>query len=140
MTQLSTFSSFLAPNDYAKQLFPKDTPVESIERVEVKCLDDIYDELCTLVGIETVIPYLKMDTQGYDLEVLKGGQRVIIQGIEAFQSEISLIPLYSDMPDHIEALTYFKELGFSLTGMYQVTRDRSNQLLVEMECVMRKLP
>ncbi len=137
VTQLSTFSSFLTPNKYAKQLFAKDTPIESIERVEVKCLDDVYDNLCTLTEIDTVIPYLKMDTQGYDLEVLKGAQ-IVIQHIEAFQSEISLIPLYADMPDHIDALKYFKELGFSLTGMYQVTRDRSNQLLVEMECVMRK--
>ncbi|RUM42185.1 MAG: FkbM family methyltransferase [Desulfocapsa sp.] len=137
VTQLSTFSSFLTPNEYAGQLFTADTPIESIEKVEVKRLDAVYDDLCSVINEDVVVPYLKMDTQGYDLEVLKGCQN-IIEEIEAFQSEISLIPLYENMPDHIEALKYFQKLGFSLTGMYQVTRDRSNQLLVEMECVMRK--
>ncbi len=139
VTQLSTFSSFLNPNKYAGQLFKKDTPIDSIEPVEVKRLDSVYDALCEKIKEKTVVPYLKMDTQGYDLEVLKGAGNTI-NNFEAFQSEISLIPLYDGMPDYIEALKYFKELGFSMTGMYTVTRDRSNQLLVETECVMRRLP
>jgi len=137
VTNLSTFSSFLSPNRYANHLFPEKTPIESIEQVEVKCLDEIYDYICSITPLDTIVPYLKMDTQGYDLEVLEGA-KAVMHNIEAFQSEISLIPLYDNMPDHLESLTYFKKLGFSLTGMYQVTRDRSNQLLVEMECVMRK--
>jgi len=139
VTQLSTFSSFLCPNKYAGQLFTKDTPIDSIEPVEVKSLDTVYDNLCANIKEETIVPYLKMDTQGYDLEVLQGARNVI-KYFEAFQSEISLIPLYDGMPDYIEALNYFKEIGFSMTGMYTVTRDRSNQLLVETECVMRRLP
>lgn len=139
VTQLSTFSSFLTPNKYAGQLFTKDTPIESIEQVAVKRLDDVYEDVCAPIKENSIVPYLKMDTQGYDLEVLKGGEKVI-ETIEAFQSEISLIPLYDGMPDYLESLGYFKKLGFSMTGMYQVTRDRSNQLLVETECVVRRLP
>lgn len=139
VTTISTFSSFHTPNKYAGELFAQKTPIEGVEQVAVKRLDDVFEEVCAFVKEETVVPYLKMDTQGFDLEVLKGAQESI-EKIDAFQSEISLIPLYDGMPDYLEALATFRELGFSMTGLYTVTRDHSNQFLVELECVMRRLP
>ncbi len=50
------------------------------------------------LGIDTVIDvgaaiYLKIDTQGYESEVLKGAERALAQ-IDTVELEMSLVPLY----------------------------------------------
>ena len=72
------------------------------ESVVVKRLDDVLPPLAEKFGISRV--FLKMDTQGYDLEVFKGafGCLGMIQGI---QSELSVKPLYKNMPHRTQALS-----------------------------------
>lgn len=139
VAQKSTFSSFLTPNQYAEELFAKKAPVKDVERVQVRRLDDVYEELTGSFEESELRPFLKMDTQGYDLEVLAGAQQCLTK-INAFQSELSILPLYEGMPDYIQSLQRFRELGYGLSGLYQVTRDHSTGFLVEVECVMQKLP
>ena len=41
--------------------------------------------------------YLKIDTQGYELEVLKGAHD-LLQRVRAVEVELSLAPIYKDQP------------------------------------------
>ena len=135
------FSSFLHANAYGREKWSKSFAASSRQTVVVKRLDDVFDELVKKgadAGEERNI-FLKLDTQGFDLEVLKGASQCLDR-ITALQSEIALQPLYEQMPDYLEALSTFRRHGFELTGLYPVSRDAQNMLLVEMDCVMRRLP
>ena len=136
VTNASAFASFYKPNEYAKELRAKEVPVKSTETVKIRKLDDVFPEMIAANKQPNI--FLKMDTQGYDLQVLQGAAEVIKQ-IIALQSEISILPLYEGMPDYVEAITRYRDAGFELTGFYPVTRDYETMLLVELDCVMRRI-
>jgi len=77
--------------------------------------------------------YLKLDTQGYDLEVLRGAGRSL-ERIAALQSEISFIPLYAGMPAWRESIERIEALGFAVSGIFAVSREPTLRL-VEADCV-----
>jgi Methyltransferase FkbM domain len=54
--------------------------------------------------------YLKLDTQGFDLEVLRGGAQVI-STLPALQTEVSFHPFYEGMPDYKMAIAAFETYG-----------------------------
>jgi FkbM family methyltransferase len=105
------------------------------EIVQIRRLDGMVaePELRELQGRRV---FLKMDTQGYDLEVFRGaaGCRHIIYGM---QSEISVKPVYHGMPHYLAALQEYEAAGFDLHNLSVVSRN-GNGSLVEMNCFMRR--
>jgi FkbM family methyltransferase len=123
----TVFSSFLP--------LKQDTTVDRIDRVEVKRLDSILREL--LEPLENPRVFLKVDTQGYDVEVIRGAEGCIgvVMGL---QSEVSVTPLYEGMPHYLEALGYYEALGFSLMDLIAVGRAKHGSVL-EYDCLMARL-
>jgi FkbM family methyltransferase len=78
--------------------------------------------------------YLKLDTQGYDLEVLRGGHRVVSQ-VSALQTEVSFVPLYEAMPEYQQAIAAFSECGFAVADMFLVASDAQG-VAFEFDCIM----
>lgn len=134
VTAASDFASFLPPSDFSRQTFGKVVEVNNRERVIVKRLDDVF---AALVGDHPAAIHLKMDTQGYDLEVLKGGERVLPR-IAGLQSELSVLPVYDGMPDYLEALAACRRAGFEVTGLFPVSQDRTTLTVIEFDCVLRR--
>lgn len=104
------------------------------ESVRVKRLDSIFHALFTEFGFSNV--FLKMDTQGYDLQVFSGASGCIDK-IHGIQSELSIQPLYVNMPHYLEALTAYEARGFVLHNLSVVNRV-SNGGLLELNCFMRR--
>ena len=77
---------------------------------------------------------LKMDTQGFDLNVFKGAS-TFIQNIICIQSEISLTPIYSGMPHYLDSLKTYEDAGFVITGLYPISR-KEDMTVIEMDCMM----
>jgi len=126
------FSSFLEPdNSRVKDYDGLNTPCRT-ESVAVKTVDQVLPELRQRLGFRR--PYLKLDTQGFDIEVLEGA-RQSLPGILALQSEASVIGIYKGMPGYMETIRYLGDSGFDITGFYPVSRDRSLRL-IEFDCVM----
>lgn len=125
----SVFSSALRPNAYGAGTFDA-IRVQRQEEVEVATLDGFIDRE---IGRDQRV-FLKMDTQGYDLEVL-GGAAASVDDFCCILSELSLIPIYDGMPDYLEALSLYREKGFSVSGLYPVNwnDDRS---LIEVDCML----
>jgi FkbM family methyltransferase len=126
------FSSFLEPDnsrvrDYAELNVPC-----HVETVAVRTLDVVLPVLQERLGFDR--PYLKLDTQGFDIEVLQGG-RDSLGAVRALQTEASVIGIYKGMPGYVDTIRYLDERGFDITGLYPVSRDRSLRL-VEFDCVM----
>jgi FkbM family methyltransferase len=131
VTKSTVFSSFLTPNAYALEEWAGGAVIDHVERVTVRRLDRVLPEL---IGSEAVPPtFLKMDTQGWDLEVLRGASGVI-GDIIAIQSEVSVLPIYGRMPNLQESLDAFRALGFAIAGLFPVGYD-SNNRVVEFDCV-----
>jgi FkbM family methyltransferase len=128
----SAFNSLLPMNSYGKTQFPKESVVRSTEKVNVVRLDSIMGEI--LQGLEKPRIYLKMDTQGYDLQVLEGAS-TSLPLILGLQSEIALKPIYEGMPDYLTSLAKLNDLGFSVTSLVPVTRDEKLRV-VEFDCLM----
>jgi FkbM family methyltransferase len=100
--------------------------------VAVKRLDSVLGES----GLDTtkLRIFLKTDTQGYDLEVIKGCGSILPK-VHGIQCEVSVIPLYEKMPHYTQALEFLERQGFSLVDLDIVNRDR-NGCVVEYDCVM----
>ncbi|MBS0523463.1 MAG: FkbM family methyltransferase [Proteobacteria bacterium] len=110
---------------------PGDSPCRT-ETVAVRTVDQVVPELRKRLGFRR--PYLKLDTQGFDIEVLEGA-RQSLPGIPALQSEASVIGIYKGMPGYMDTIRYLGDSGFDVTGFYPVSRDRSLRL-IEFDCVM----
>jgi FkbM family methyltransferase len=129
-----TFSSFLQPRADSLARFPENRVVRS-EEVAVHRLDSVLDRC--LEGIRKPRIYLKIDTQGFDLEVLAGASG-IIDRILALQTEISFRPIYDASPSYVSSLDACQSLGFQVVDFIPVTRDSDGLCAVEMDCVMAR--
>jgi FkbM family methyltransferase len=124
--KLTVLSSLLEPN--------VSEPGARRETVVVTRLDQVLPGLQRELGVSRV--FLKMDTQGYDLEVFRGASGCVdrIQGI---QSELSVQPLYKNMPHYLESLQAYELAGFELYNLSVVNRVETGGLF-ELNCFMRR--
>ena len=102
--------------------------------VEVHRLADVFDEVTAHVPDPRVL--VKVDTQGYDLEVVEGAAEVLCR-VAALQLELPVKHVYDGMPRLAVTLDRLDELGFEVTGMFPVTRDRDLLRVIEFDCVLR---
>ena len=131
LMKMSQCSSFLDPSPHLSGHLKEASIVDGVEIVEVRRLDGMLSDLKAEFGFER--PYLKLDTQGFDLEVIAGvGAR--LAEISALQSEMSIQPIYRGMPNYREALQTLEELGFRISGMFPVVV--SDHAIIEFDCVM----
>jgi hypothetical protein len=105
--------------------------VVQVETVQVKRLDDVIGEVTAPAGYRSV--YLKLDTQGYDLEVIKGASATL-KSIAALQTEVSVLPIYERMPDWLTSFHLLKQHGFDIAGLFPVAEDAQLRV-VEFDCV-----
>ncbi len=100
--------------------------------VEVRRLADILIDLRRKFGFSR--PFLKMDTQGFDLEVFAGA-REVLPGITGLQSELSGDPFYAGAPGWIEALGVYQQAGFTLSTLVANNLDWFPRTR-ELDCIM----
>lgn len=125
------FSSFLKPTIDGTPAFKSMNAVSSVELVQIRRLDDVLVELGIVPASRSI--FLKLDTQGFDLEVVAGAEKTLNQ-FKVIQSEVSCIPIYENMPDMHDAIRAFSHRGYSIAGMFPVTRQ-SNLSVVEFDAV-----
>jgi FkbM family methyltransferase len=136
VAEKTVFSSFLTPTSYASETFGSEPTITATETVEMTTLDEIVDEL--IAGVEDPHLYLKVDTQGWDLEVLRGATRTLA-GIETLQMEIAAQRLYAGMPSMRDSLDYLDQAGFDVSAFFPVNLDSSLRA-VEFDCVAVRRP
>ena len=130
VTTATNLSSFFTPNEYAHESFQSQTPVVEVQNVEVHRLDNLQPLIASSIQSPRIL--LKMDTQGFDIQVMKGAFGCL-NDIMAVQSELSVLPLYENMPNYLDALSLYKEYGFEVTGIYPISRDRENLVVMEFD-------
>ncbi|MEL6142383.1 MAG: FkbM family methyltransferase [Bacteroidota bacterium] len=95
------------------------------EKISISTVDEEFSRL----NLSDERIWLKVDTQGFEREVLAGSKNSLSQ-IMVVQTEISLQPLYAEGMELEEALEYFKERGYRLIGLEPgFYNKKSGQLL-----------
>ena len=133
-TGWKTMNSLLPASDYGKDRYSRFAKTDT-EEIRIRRLDEVMDE--ALAGITDPRPYLKMDTQGYDLEVFAGAGKRIDEFV-GMQSEVACLRLYEGSPGMGEAVAAYEAEGFGITGMYPVTREATTGRVIEFDCVMMR--
>ncbi len=127
----NTFSSFLEPNTEESMDFSDGNTVKAKEIVSVKRLDDVIKDWRNVDFRST---YLKVDTQGFDLEVLRGAAN-LLRSLPALQIELSVLPIYKGTPGYLDMLQQLNDWGFHISGLFPISHD-SHLRAVEFDCVM----
>jgi FkbM family methyltransferase len=140
LLELRTFentvlSSFRDPNPEAVSSFDFMSDSNASMKVPVRRLDELLHEVAQPAALSR--PLLKIDTQGWDTEVLLGATD-IISTVQILQTELSFKALYRDQPSYRDALPLMESMGFELAALFPVVRSR-NYGLIEADCVMVRL-
>jgi len=127
----SQLSSFLPLNANCAEHFGQGAAEVGQEQVLIRRLDDALEEVAPSWQGRSI--FLKLDTQGFDLEVFRGlGEQG--RHIRALQSEVSVIPIYEEMLHWTESVTLYEQEGFQLAGMFPVELDALQ--VMEFDCLM----
>lgn len=82
-------------------------------------------------------PFLKLDTQGFDLEVAFGAGEALREFV-GLQSEIAFQTIYDGAPDYLSALKFYQSLGFVISRLVPIHEIHFPDL-VEMDVIMIRL-
>jgi FkbM family methyltransferase len=98
--------------------------------VEVKTLDSFgYD--VEHIGLAS---WLKIDVQGYELEVLKGSLRTL-RNVIGIQIELSTVELYAGQPLFNEIVAFLLSLNFELWDIEKGFTDKETGRLLQFDAV-----
>jgi|TARA_B110000879_G_scaffold191830_1_gene257339 FkbM family methyltransferase len=128
----SQFSSLSTPRHDETKLFTDMNKVKETVTVKSECLENIYNRLSKYLKFKR--PFLKMDTQGFDLDVLKSGQS-ILQNYIGLQSELSIKKIYEESVDFRDAISTYEKYGFSLSAFVPNNAGHFPEL-IEIDCIM----
>lgn len=104
------------------------------QQIEVKTLDSISSGLDFATHKEV---YLKIDTQGFEMNVLNGA-RESLKYINTIQLEMSLKPLYQGQALYDELFKFFWNNGYSLIDIDPGFADSKNGILLQFDATFRK--
>jgi FkbM family methyltransferase len=105
------------------------------EKIEVQRLDSVFGQY---VGGATK-PFLKIDTQGYELEVLEGA-RACLHRFVGIQAELSLRELYGGQTLWLDFARRLEREGFQLANLFPVFSDDSTGELLQFDGVFFRRP
>lgn len=104
-------SSLLAATDTCRRLYPQ-TQAERMTHIQVSTLDQALEDTLDYMAQEIL---LKLDVQGFEDRVLRGGTRVLSQ-CQAVVLEVSLDPLYEGQADFHGLAQLLHTAGFRYAG------------------------
>jgi FkbM family methyltransferase len=110
--------------------YVRETELERVEEVEIRRLDGVIDAVVP-VGRRV---FLKTDTQGYDMQVIRGA-RGCLDRLLAIQIELPVREVYQGAGYYLDCLAELTALGFDPTAFFPVQRDRTLRI-VNIDAVM----
>lgn len=82
-----------------------------------------------MLGRDPQISILKVDTEGNDLAVLRGGEDLLRSGsIEAVHVEVMFIEHFKGAAGFVDICQYLQQFGYRLFSLYDLKRNAQGQL------------
>ena len=128
----SEFSSLSTPKADESTLFSYKNAVQRSVIVKTEKLQTAYSRLQEKYGFER--PFLKLDTQGFDAEIISHAREVMPRFI-GLQSELAVTRLYESSIDFREALNLYESCGFKLSAFVPNNAGHFPRL-IETDCIM----
>lgn len=130
-----TLTSLLPRNEQSLrsmgyEKYVRETELDRTEAVEVRRLDGLIDAVAP-AGRRV---FLKSDTQGYDMQVIRGASGCLDR-LLGIQVELPVREVYQGAGNYLEALAELTAMGFDPTGFFPVQRDRTLRI-VNVDAVM----
>lgn len=127
VSEASDMSSILETSDELLEALPKTTVIDQAI-IPMKTLDTLYDEL----NLDNKNIFIKMDTQGYEMNILQHGQNALKKAI-GLRLEMSLFEIYKGEALMSDIMMFLKEKGFSPYMIWEVyfSRKLNRQLQAE---------
>ncbi len=130
----SVSSSVLPMSETHRKAAPASAYI-GVEQVALHRLDVLADEAVT----RAARPFLKIDTQGYERQVLAGATGVLPR-LVGIQLEISLTPLYAGSPTLPDLLQTMSEWGFQLYALLPEFVDPASGRTLQVDGVFFREP
>src|SRR5262249_54442823 len=105
-----TRSSLYEPDlDAVADLFGTSAPfeVDRVESIDVSTIDAVWAS-----GNLPPPDFLKLDTQGSELDILRGGRNVLDTSVIGIETEVEFLPLYKNQPLFPEVFEFLRSQGF----------------------------
>jgi FkbM family methyltransferase len=118
-------SSLLEVDQHHAESTPESAYVGT-ETVPTARLDELWDDV---VGDADRV-FLKIDVQGFEMQVLRGAEAVLDR-LHGIQVELSLVPLYIGAPSWREVVDWLEERDFELAGIEPAFVERGRLLQVD---------
>ena len=128
----SQFSSLSNPRHDEVNRFQHKNKVENSLTIKTETLTTAYQRLQKAHNFTR--PFLKMDTQGYDAEIVKHSKAIMTEFI-GLQSELAIKKMYEKSMGYQDALAIYEECGFSLSAFVPNNEGHFPQL-IETDCIM----
>lgn len=117
----SQFSSFHAPLHPEHLSLGSDNVIVQTLDVSVRALNDVYDDLARRFGFQR--PFLKLDTQGHELEVLKGAN-LVLPHFSGMQTELPNIAIYENGVNLGTSIDALERMGFNLGTLFPTNPEQ----------------
>jgi FkbM family methyltransferase len=118
-------SSFLPVTEASTEAAPK-SRFSSTQTVNVVRLDEFLIDRVS--GFENI--FLKIDVQGFELEVLKGAE-ALLSKVKVIQLEMSFVPMYKDGPLFADVLSTLDKLGFEIYTIIPEFRNETSGRMLQ---------
>jgi FkbM family methyltransferase len=130
----NSFSSSLLPISDAHLRNCENSHYVSQEEISVCSLDE--EVRLNLTDSDNV--WLKIDTQGYEAEVIKGAAEVL-RFVSAVECELSLVALYNGQPLIGEMISLLYRSGFRLVNLAQGFSEHSTGYALQMDGIFLRM-
>ncbi|MBX3042461.1 MAG: FkbM family methyltransferase [Candidatus Kapabacteria bacterium] len=128
----SVSSSILKSGSNLQDICP-DADYIGTETIEIKRLDEVAAEICKPEDNF----FVKVDTQGFELQVVQGAGKVLDQ-IVGFQLEMSLIELYQGEKTILEIINYMDEIGYRIATIEPGWNDPKTGFAMQLDGIFVK--
>ncbi len=103
------------------------------EKIQIVSLDSFFNN--KLNDYKSI--YLKVDVQGYELEVLEGVKE-LLSHIRIVQLEMSFVPLYEGGPLFNEIISWMEKAGFEVYSILPDFRDMTSGRMLQADGIFVK--
>ena len=125
-------SSILDISEIHTNLYPESINIGK-EKIDIFPLDKFYNKI---INMKKKI-LIKIDTQGYELEILKGAKKTL-EFVDAIYAEVSLVKLYKNQPLFDEILDFIKKFGFSVWSVDRAVGNKNTGQTYQLDILFTK--